>query len=172
MARHADRPGFEESVHVAASPERVWPFVSDIAFVVEASDELQAVRWTSGAGDAPQVGRTFVGRNRNDYFGEWETTSTITECDAPRVFAWTVGDPDNPNTCWRFTLEPDDSGTRVTQSGQLGYGPSGLHIAIEAMPDKEERIVAGRLGEWRSAMEANLAAFKERAETGLPPGAR
>jgi hypothetical protein len=34
------------------------------------------------------------------------------------------------------------------------------------MPDKEERIVAGRLREFRAGMEANLSAIKERAEAG------
>lgn len=165
MVRHADQPTFEESVRVAAPPERVWPLVSDISFLVDASDELQGVRWASGEGDVPCVGRTFVGRNSNKYFGEWETTSTITECDEPQTFAWSVGDVDEPNTCWRFTLEPDGDGTVVTQWGRLGYGPSGLHIAIESMPDKEERIVAGRIAEFRAGMRANLDAIKRAAES-------
>ena len=32
------------------------------------------------------------------------------------------------------------------------------------MPDKEERIVAGRLREWQAGIDANLAALKEMAE--------
>jgi hypothetical protein len=47
---------------------------------------------------------------------------------------------------------------------RLGTGPSGLTVAIEKMPDKEERIVAGRLVEFRAAMQANLDAIKELAE--------
>ena len=46
----------------------------------------------------------------------------------------------------------------------MGPGFSFLCQAIAAMPDKEERIVAGRLREWQAAIEVNLAALKELAE--------
>lgn len=161
--RRADQPEVSEDLLVAAPAERVWPLVSDIALAVGTSDELQAVRWTE-AGDGARVGRTFVGVNRNRHFGEWETTSTITACDPPREFAWTVGDLAEPNTSWRFTLAPADGGTLVTQWVKLGPGPNGLVVAIERMPDKEERIVERRLAEWREAMRRNLALIRTRAE--------
>ena len=34
----------------------------------------------------------------------------------------------------------------------------------DAMPDKEPRIIAGRLAAWREAMEANLAGIRELLE--------
>lgn len=162
--RHADRPTVEEELFVDAPPERVWPLISDIAFFVEASDELQAVHWSSGEGAVPAVGRCFVGTNSNRYFGEWQTTSTVIECDEPRVFAWAVGDVDEPNTTWRFSLRPEGDGTVVTQWVCLGPGPSGIGIAIARIPDKEEKIVAGRMREFRDAMRANLAAVRAHAE--------
>lgn len=162
--RHADRPTVEEELYVGAPVERIWPLVSDIGFIVAAGPELQAVEWEHGDDPTPAVGRRFVGTNSNKYFGQWQTTSTVTECDEPRTFAWAVGDLDEPNTRWRFTLRPDAGGTMVTQWGQLGYGSSGLHVAIRKMPDKEERIVAGRLEEFRVGMRANLEAIKRAAE--------
>jgi hypothetical protein len=48
---------------------------------------------------------------------------------------------------------------------QMGPAPSGLTPAIEAMPDKEERIVARRLEEHRANMGATLAGIKELAES-------
>ena len=48
---------------------------------------------------------------------------------------------------------------------QMGPGRGGLNYAIEAMPDKEERIVARRLGEHRANMERVLAGVKELAES-------
>ncbi len=159
--RHADRPTVTESIEVPAPPERVWPLVSDIALPVGVSAELQSVRWADDDIDSrPRAGRRFVGRNANRYFGEWETVATVVECDEPRTFAWDVGDLGEPNTRWRFTLEPVDGGTRVTQWGQLGFGPSGLHHAIAAMPDKEERIVERRCEEFRVGMRANLEAIR------------
>ncbi len=57
------------------------------------------------------------------------------------------------------------TGTRLTQWARIGPGESGLTIAVARMPDKEERIVAGRLREFRAAMQAHLeAALKARAE--------
>lgn len=167
--RHADQPAVTEQLYVDAPPERVWPLVSDIAFIVGSSPELQAVGWESGDDPAPALGRRFVGTNANKHFGEWQTTSTVTECDEPRTFAWTVGDLDEPNMRWRFTLQPDGAGTVVTQWGQLGPGPSGLHVAIQRMPEKEERIVEHRLREFRAGIERNLSAIRELAETGRAP---
>jgi hypothetical protein len=47
----------------------------------------------------------------------------------------------------------------------MGPGPSNLTTVIERMPDKEERIVAGRLREFRAGIERTLAGIKERAES-------
>lgn len=162
--RLADLPELSESIHIAAPPERIWPYVSDVAFAVGTSEELLAVEWTSGAGPLPFVGRTFVGTNANRHFGKWQTTSTITECDEPHAFGWAVGDVDRPNSCWRFTLEDDADGTTLTQWVRIGPGDSGLTIAVGRMPDKEERIIAGRLREFSAAMRSHLAAVKARAE--------
>ncbi|MGI8678251.1 MAG: SRPBCC family protein [Jatrophihabitans sp.] len=162
--RHVERPTVEEQIVVAAPPERIWPLVSDIAFVVDTSPELQAVEWESGDDPTPVVGRRFFGTNQNKHFGRWQTTSTVTECDEPCTFAWAVGDLDEPNTSWRFTLRPESDGTLVVQWGQLGFGDSGLHIAIKNMPDKEERIVERRLEEFRAGMRSNLEAIKRTVE--------
>ena len=162
--RLADLPEVTESIHVAAAPERIWPYVSDIGFAVGTSAELLAVEWADGEGPAPFVGRRFVGTNANMYFGQWQTTATVTECDEPHVFGWAVGDVERPNSRWRFTLEPDENDTMLTQWVRIGPGESGLTIAVARMPDKEERIIAGRLREFGAAMRAQLAAVKARAE--------
>ena len=80
------------------------------------------------------------------------------------MFAWAVQDPDDPAAMWRFELTPRDGGTDLRQWARMGPGFSFLCQAIAAMPEKEERIVAGRLREWQAAIEANLAALKELAE--------
>lgn len=162
--RLADLPELSEHVHVAAPPERIWPYVSDIAFGVDTSEELLAVEWADAGGPLPSVGRRFVGTNANRYFGQWQTTATVTECDEPRVFGWTVGDVGRPSTQWRFMLEPAAGGTTLTHWLRIGPGESGLTVAVARRPDKEEKIVAGRLAEFTSAMRAHLAAIKSRAE--------
>lgn len=167
--RYADAPTTEAAVHVEAPPERVWPLVTDIALIAELSDELQEVEWLecgSAPGPAgPAVGSTFRGRNFHPQAGEWETVSTVVELDEGVTFAWAVMDTENPTATWRFTLTPTDGGTEVRQWVRMGPGPSFLTTVIARMPDKEERIVAGRLREWQASIERNLATIKERAES-------
>lgn len=162
-ARYADTPTLEVETYIEASPDRVWEIVSDIHLMPPLSAELQRVEW-QGDADGPAVGARFTGYNRHDAFGEWQTTSIVTECEAPRVFTWAVQDVENPGAVWRFTLEPQGSGTVLRQWVQMGPGFSGLSVAIEKMPEKEEKIVFVRLKEYEAGMTANLAHVKALAE--------
>jgi hypothetical protein len=163
--RFAEGPTAEATVQVAAAPEQIWPLVSDIFLIAELSREVQEVRWLPGC-TGPALGARFHGRSAHPQVGEWTTISHVVQCEPPRVFAWAVEDPVNPAALWRFELTPQDGGTAVRQWARLGPGPSNLTEAIRLWPGKEERIVAGRLREFRAGMEANLAAIKERAEAG------
>ena len=49
--------------------------------------------------------------------------------------------PTTPSAIWRFRLTPRDGGTNLTYWMQMGPGRSGLSVAIESMPDKEQKIV-------------------------------
>ena len=44
----------------------------------------------------------------------------------------------------------------MTFAARIGPGPSGLTPALEAMPDKEERIIERRCEEFRRNMESTL----------------
>ncbi len=160
---YADTPTVAAQTYIEAPLERVWPLVSDIHLMPGLSAELQEVAWLDGA-TGPAPGHRFTGRNANAYRGPWETVSTVIECDEPRCFAWAVGDPGHPMSTWRFTLRPDGAGTLLEQSARMGPGRSGLSVAIDAMPDKEAKIVFVRLREWEAALKHNLAAIKEMAE--------
>ena len=162
-ARYADRPTVEVPIEIDAPPERVWAIVSDIETMPGASAELQAVEWLDGCG-GPGLGARFKGRNRHEAFGEWSTESVIVAYDPPREFAWAVGDPSFPAAVWRFSLEPHEGGTLLRQWVQVGPGRSGLSVAIERMPDKEQKIVFVRLREFEANMGATLAAVKRLAE--------
>jgi uncharacterized protein YndB with AHSA1/START domain len=161
-ARYADTPTAEAETWIDATPERVWEIVSDIELMPALSAELQSVSWCDGTG--PAVGNTFVGRNRHEALGEWETTSRIAECERPRVFAWDVQGFDGVSSTWRFTLEPAHGGTRLRQWMRMGPGRSGLSFAIDRMPDKEQKIVFVRMREMENSIIGTLAAIKERIE--------
>lgn len=166
-ARYADRPTVEVHIHIEAPPDRVWEVVADPTLMPEMSGELQAVEWLDGCRSAA-VGARFAGRNAHPAMGEWTSTSCVIECDPPRRFAWAVGEPDEPGATWRFTLAAEGGGTRLTQWMQLGPGRSGLSEAIDAMPDKEQKIVFVRLREHEAGMTRTLEAVRGRVE-GAPP---
>jgi uncharacterized protein YndB with AHSA1/START domain len=163
-ARYADQPTAEAQTWIDAEPERVWDLVADIEQMPALSTELWSAEWRDGTG--PAVGHTFVGRNRHEVMGEWETISRVTECERGRVFAWEVQGHDGPAALWRFTLEPVEGGTRLRQWMRMGPGRSGLSLAIDQMPDKEQKIVFVRMRELEHAIIATLAAIRHRVESG------
>jgi hypothetical protein len=164
MARYADCPTVEVETVVDAPPSAVWPFVTDINLPAQFSSEFQGATWID-------EGKSFVGRNAHPAGGEWETTSYIVEFEDERRFGWAVMSVDTPSASWRFSLEPSAGGraTTLRQWARMGPGPSGLTPAIKAMPDKEERIVARRLEEWRTNMQATVDGIKAMAEGAEDP---
>lgn len=163
-ARYADKPTAEVRTRIAASPERVWELVSDITLMPTLSAELRSAEWLDGT-TGPALGARFVGRSEHPSFGAWETTSYVVECEAPRVFAWAVEDPERPSAVWRFNLTAaDDGGTELTQWMRMGPGRSGLSYAIDRMPEKEQKIVYVRMREFEQNMTATLDAIKKLAE--------
>jgi hypothetical protein len=141
----------------------VWALVSDIYLMPRLSAELREVEWLDGV-DGPAVGRRFRGRSTHPALGSWETVSTIVACDEPREFGWAVGDPGHPSATWRFNLRPEGLGTLLEQWAQMGPGRSGLNLAIDAMPENEQKVVFVRMREFEAGFTSNLAAIRELAE--------
>jgi len=165
--RYADGPTAEAEVHVDAPPEAVWALVTDINLPARFSSEFQGAEWLDGVTEAT-VGALFAGHNQHPAIGEWTTTSEIVACEPCREFAWSVGGAAEPAATWRFELEPDGDGTRLRQRMRMGPARSGLNVAIDAMPDKEERIVARRQAEHTANMQATVEGIKALAEGRAP----
>lgn len=161
--RYADGPSTSASTEIAAPPSTVWALVRDIDLPARFSPEFQGADWLDGAEEAT-VGARFVGRNHHAAIGGWETTSTIVVHEPEREIAYEVDGDGGPAARWSFTLEPIDGGTRLTQSMRMGPGRSGINPAIDAMPDKESKILHRRLGEHHRSIEATLAGIKALAE--------
>lgn len=161
--KYADGPVTEATIHVAAPPARVWALLSDIGVVAGLSRETQEVWWLDGAA-GPTVGARFAGRNRHEAAGEWTTESTVVVSDPGRAFQWDVGRPEAPTASWGYDLTGSAGGTEVRGWARMGPGPSNLTVAIERMPEKEERIVARRLAEFLAGIEATLVGIKSLAE--------
>jgi nitroreductase len=171
-ARLADGPGVVVEVDIDARPERVWPFVTDIALPARLGTELVGAAWLDGG--APAVGARFEGRNRIEGAAEWTTTCHVVEHEPPRRFAWHVSDVDRPGARWSFELEPLGFGgrqTRLRQQVVLGPGESGTSAMIAARPDLEARTLRRRREQLIGNMQRTVDGIKALAEdTDAPAG--
>lgn len=162
--RYADQPTVEVKERIQGDPDVIWNLVTDIAMPARFSPELQTVEWIEG--DAVAVGNRFAGTNKSDHMGEWTTECTVVEVDPGRRWVWEVRSGDLRMASWGFEVDPGREATTVRQWARMGPDPSGITVAIEATPDREGRIIAYRLDEWRKAMAANLLGLKQMVEAG------
>lgn len=161
--RHADGPGAFVEVDVKAAPEFLWPYVSDISFSADYSDEFKGARWGDEV-TQPAVGARFIGANNNEFLGDWEIDCFLNRYDENRTFGWVSSDADNPGAQWWFDTSPIAGATRLRFSVRIGPGPSGLTMAIANMPDKEPRIIERRIQGLTANMTRVVNGIKEAAE--------
>ena len=159
----AAHPGVTVEIDITAAPARVWEFVSDLNVPAQFSTEFLGAAW--GDADGLRVGASFVGRNRLEGVGEWETTSYVVACDPPWVLAWNVSHPDRPGAQWRFELEPLGDGTRLRQHVTIGPGMSGTSRAMGQHPEHAQQILARRREQLRRNMELTTQGIKRLAES-------
>lgn len=148
------------SLDIPAPPQRVWDVVTDVTVMPRFSSELHHVEWDDGFSGAG-LGARFLGTNRHRAVGEWTTRCEIVEFEPCRAFGWAVGDPAKPAAIWSFALSPTEAGTRLTYTGRIGPGSSGVTMLIEREPDRAAEIVANRLEEFRAGIAATLAGIRE-----------
>jgi hypothetical protein len=160
--RYRDQPTVEVAARVVGDPAAIWALVTDIGLPARHSDELQRVEWVEGS--TVEVGNRFRGHNQNPALGEWATECTVIEVEPGRRWVWTVSAGDQRMATWGFEVDPGREAVTVRQWARMGPDPSGLNVAIDAMPDKEARIIARRLDDWRTNMAANLAGIKAQIE--------
>src|SRR6202789_2874630 len=121
------------TVHMEASPERIWELVSDVTKIGRYSPETFEAEWLDGA-TGPAVGATFRGHvKRNGRGPVYWTTCTVLECVPEREFGFGVGSSEKPLNVWRYRLEPVGIGTDVTASFDLARtAPLRLYWALFA----------------------------------------
>ena len=108
------------TIHVNASPDKVWELVSDVTKIGRYSPETFEAEWLDGA-DGPAVGAKFRGHvKRNGKGPIYWTTCTVLASEPGREFAFAVGgSAEKPLNVWRYQLETSGDGTDVTESFQL-----------------------------------------------------
>ena len=111
--------GGEVSLHMDAPPEKVWALVSDVTRIGEFSPETFEGKWTRGA-TGPVEGATFAGHvKRNGVGPTYWSPCVVTKCVENEVFEFAVGTEQVAVNNWGYRLEPEGSGTKVTEYFRL-----------------------------------------------------
>ena len=106
-------------VVVDAPPTRVWEVVGDVTRTGEWSHECGEVAYVDGSTGA-RPGARFHGRNRVGR-STWTRTCEIVSVDDGRAISWRTipSRMHNDSTIWTIAVEPEGSGTRITQSYEV-----------------------------------------------------
>jgi len=183
QAHPGDGRGVSLDLDIAATPERLWPLISDITLPGKFSTEAVTATWTDPE-TAPGAGSEFTGTNHlgdtettghpeidrlvNQLTegGTWQTTCRITEWRPNREFAYTVADANGkPSAHWRFTLQPLIGGnTRVTHQVRVGPGISGSSLALMQAGSDPQEIITGRFLSVRENIARTLNGIRRLAE--------
>lgn len=108
------------TLHIDATPERVWGLVSDITRMGTYSPEVLEAEWLGDA-TGPAVGARYRGHvKRNEKGPTYWTTCEVTECVPGEVFEFAVVFGDKPVNTWRYDFAANPAGgTDATESFHL-----------------------------------------------------
>jgi len=108
----------EVSIHVDARPQDVYALVSDVTRTPEYSPEVVRCTWLDGA-TGPAVGARFEAVNKVPKRPAWKNRPVVTAAEPGRAFAFRRGDKIGGTIEWRYRMEPDGEGTRLTESYEV-----------------------------------------------------
>lgn len=155
-AHHSSQPADEVSLHIQASPERVYEIVTDIAQMGRLSPECTGGRWLDGA-TGPAIGARFKGRNQRG-IARWSTTNEVVEAEPGRAFSF---ETIQSGYRWTYRLEPDGDGTVVTESrAPFKKRPAVAKVFTKLLLGGED----GHTDELRDGMRQTLERLKALAE--------
>ncbi len=146
----------EATIHIDASPDRVYAMVSDIERMGEWSPEATGGSWLNGG--TGNTGDWFEGHNRSGE-REWTRECEVANAEPGRDFTFVVGGVEANCTWWSYELSPTDDGTSVTERWWLVN-------KTPAMAAATEEQFAGRVELTKSMLNETLGALKRAAEAG------
>ncbi len=149
-------PDLSVSRDIAASPATVFAALTDITRMGEWSPETIRAEWHEGI-NGPALGAGFTGHNRiGDR--EWTTDATVVELVPDERFFFDCLSRGFHFSSWGYSIEPTDSGCRVTEHWQ--------DLRPEAALERSKEItgVDDRVSHNRAGMEATLARLADALE--------
>jgi hypothetical protein len=108
----------ELTAHIQAPPVAVYRLLSDVTRMPEFSPEIRRCGWLDGA-EGPAVGVRFRATNQVPRRPPWQNTPIVIAADPGREFAISRTEPFAGTLVWRYRLEPEDGGTRLTESYEV-----------------------------------------------------
>lgn len=106
------------SVYIDAPPDVVYSLVSDVARTPEFSPEILRCTWLDGA-TGPAVGARFEAVNKVTRGPAWKNQPVITAARPGREFGFSRTERLAGTLVWRYQLEPEGQGTRLTESYEV-----------------------------------------------------
>ncbi len=144
-------------IHIEAPPDEVYAIVADVTRTPQWSPEVVKARWVGGA-TGPAVGARFKGTNRSRLV-RWTRACEVLTAEPGREFTFRTRYDllNRESTVWRYTFEPSDGGTLVTES----YDADGLPtLLIRTLT----RLFSERPHDMIPHMRTSLERIKELAE--------
>ena len=145
------------SVVIEAPAERLYGMVADLPRMGEWSPECQQVDWLEGS-TGPIEGARFIGHNKGGPGGlmKWSRRGRVLTADPAREFSFVTEEGGRESTEWRYSLEPVDGGTRVTETYVVHWIPTWARIVD---------VPTNRANELRRHMRHTLDQLKGVAES-------
>jgi hypothetical protein len=106
------------TVHVGAPAEAVYALVADVTRTPEFSPEILSCTWLDGA-TGPAAGARFEAVNKVARGPAWRNRPVVTTARSGREFAFSRTEKLSGTLVWRYQLEPDGPGTRLTESYEV-----------------------------------------------------
>jgi hypothetical protein len=103
------------SRYIEAAPDKLYDIISDVTRQPETSPEIVKCTWLDGA-TGPAVGARFRAINHAGRGPDWPNKPVVTVADPSREFAFARTEPFAGTVEWRYRLEPEGTGTKVTES--------------------------------------------------------
>jgi hypothetical protein len=145
----------EASIHIAATPDVVYATVSDVTRMGEWSPETVRCEWIDGA-TGPVVGARFKGSNKRG-FVRWSNTPEVIAAEPGKEFAFDVAG----DTRWRYTFQPEEGGTRVTEQFEMLVDLKWYY----AFAERYLMRIKDRKADLEAAMHTTLGRIKAIVET-------
>ncbi len=153
------------TLHIDAPPHAVYALVADVTRTPEFSPEIQRCTWLGGAtGEA--AGARFEAVNKVRRGPAWKNRSVVTAAQPGREFAFSRTEKFSGTLVWRYQLQPEGNGTRLTESYEVTQPISRLGWFIIG------RLYGcrDRRAELRAGMQQTAMRIRETAERDAKSG--